>query len=1138
MKKSVIGLLGALTLITVSTYSQGLPPYFDLRNYQGQNYVSPVKNQEGGTCWIFATMASLESNLLINGEWSTQGESGSPDLAEYHLDWWNGFNQYYNEDINPTSGNGLEVHVGGDCLIATAYFSRGEGAVRDIDGQSFYTPPTRKSPSYHYYFPRHVEWLTAGPDLERIDEIKNALMTHGAITTAIHFEEDLMSDYLHYQPPDDPRLTNHAVAIIGWDDNLNTPASQPGAWLCKNSFGISWGIRGYFWVSYYDKYCGQHPTEGAISFYDIEPMQYDKVYSYDYHGWRDTKTDCEAVFAAFTAQGSISGSEYLEAVGFYTAVDSVNYVAKIFNSFNGKELENEVSSVSGYMAHKGYHTIDLTQPLQLLATDKFYIYLQLSDGGYAYDRTSEVEITLGEKYQATVVSTTWPEQTYFFYDLDWHDLAFVDTSASFCLKGYSKIDNDADGINDILDNCPDEFNEDQADSDGDRLGDICDPCPNDVLNDVDADGVCGDIDNCPEYPNPNQDDNDNDGIGNSCDNCYGHYNPDQLDSDGDGAGDLCDECPYDPDDDIDYDGVCGDVDNCPDEFNPEQDDSNGDGVGDVCEPHHVLSTVPLPNRADISPQISMQAIYDNALDDNAIGSTEVLACGFLSGTHENAVQYDPALRQLSITPVSPFLAGERVEIVLSTAMGLLNSSYSWSFDIETKPSETSFEPPFAYLASPEAPFAVLASELNGDGRVDLIISGFESDQVWILYNNGNGEFNSPLALSTASGPLGLAAGDFDRDGWVDLACVNQNAASLSVYKNSGSGFDLVANLETGDSPLEVKAADLNGDGHLDLVTADFGPSFGIGQYSVFLNNGDGSFQPRNNYIAITRVSSFTLGDFDADGDIDLAGGDLNNDTIMVYYNNRQGYFGARRLFDAGMYPVAITSGDFDGDGDIDLATANQLGNSVSILFNNGKGRFLSNVEYPVGQSPAAVTRGDFDGDGDLDIAALNRASGTLTLLENAGGGVFLAQPGRYLGTEPASLVAADFDGDETLDLAVALKAQNQAAVLLNKVSTDIAGDDMANLPDVFRLEQNYPNPFNPATTITFTLPSRAEVSLDIYDILGRKIRTLAGESMEAGEHTINWDGQDNSGHPAASGIYFYRLKTGNFIASRKMLLLK
>jgi hypothetical protein len=95
------------------------------------------------------------------------------------------------------------------------------------------------------------------------------------------------------------------------------------------------------------------------------------------------------------------------------------------------------------------------------------------------------------------------------------------------------------------------------------------------------------------------------------------------------------------------------------------------------------------------------------------------------------------------------------------------------------------------------------------------------------------------------------------------------------------------------------------------------------------------------------------------------------------------------------------------------------------------------------------------------------------------------------------------------------------------------------LPKEYELAQNYPNPFNPTTVIRFALPKESPVTLEIYNILGVKVRTLiAGETMNAAVHSRVWDGRDDAGLSVPSGIYFYRLHAGEFVASRKMTLLK
>jgi hypothetical protein len=135
-----------------------------------------------------------------------------------------------------------------------------------------------------------------------------------------------------------------------------------------------------------------------------------------------------------------------------------------------------------------------------------------------------------------------------------------------------------------------------------------------------------------------------------------------------------------------------------------------------------------------------------------------------------------------------------------------------------------------------------------------------------------------------------------------------------------------------------------------------------------------------------------------------------------------------------------------------------------------------------------------------------------------------------------TLTGATYDG---------MPIEGQDCVIIIRKKKAGAISDLSNTarlttdaPDRVSLGSNYPNPFNPETDILFSLPERTQVSLVIYNILGEKVRILVTGDMDAGIHTIHWDGTDEDGNKVASGIYFYRLKADDFAETKKMILMK
>jgi len=99
-------------------------------------------------------------------------------------------------------------------------------------------------------------------------------------------------------------------------------------------------------------------------------------------------------------------------------------------------------------------------------------------------------------------------------------------------------------------------------------------------------------------------------------------------------------------------------------------------------------------------------------------------------------------------------------------------------------------------------------------------------------------------------------------------------------------------------------------------------------------------------------------------------------------------------------------------------------------------------------------------------------------------------------------------------------------------------DDFSDVPEEFTIFQNYPNPFNPITTIRYDMPEQAYVTLTIYDLMGREVKQLVSGRVVSGVHRVVWDGTDSFGKPVGAGLYLYRIQAGNYLQTKKMLIIK
>jgi hypothetical protein len=193
-----------------------------------------------------------------------------------------------------------------------------------------------------------------------------------------------------------------------------------------------------------------------------------------------------------------------------------------------------------------------------------------------------------------------------------------------------------------------------------------------------------------------------------------------------------------------------------------------------------------------------------------------------------------------------------------------------------------------------------------------------------------------------------------------------------------------------------------------------------------------------------------------------------------------------------------------------------------------------------------MARQDYDGNGKIE-SFITEVSGLLAKLKaklpkDSTGAVISAakdstkiynRPDLVQGIWNYNLIIEDrSNGIHNPSYTIALLQASLAAITTSVEKSD------ANIPGSFTLGQNYPNPFNPTTTISFSLPQRSNVRLDIYDILGKQVATLINETRAAGNWNIEWNGLDRYGRHIASGVYFYRLEAGSFMSVKKMVMLK
>ena len=360
-----------------------IPASYDLRPE-----MPAVRDQDPfGTCWTFSAMAAAESNLIHEKAILTKD---SADLSEWYLAYY-GYNDE-SEDLPSFTYDSSEVEyydAGGDDWRSAAILTRGTGFLEEASAPYPQSAAGAYSPDLkaRKYKLNNVLYLGNLGEREvrlkdaRINTVKEAIMEYGAVSIGIYQGEFTAASGAYFRDTDEIG-TNHAVTIVGWDDdyavsNFADPAgipSEDGAWIVRNSWGNTWGDEGYYYVSY---------EEGSLNdgvVYDTAAApDKEKIYQYDPLGLCRFVTYESADPVWFANIFTASRNEKINSVSFYTSHANSTCTVKIYKDCGSDPTDGTLAvQKSLTVAAPGYNTVELDEEIVVAKNRKFSVVVSVA----------------------------------------------------------------------------------------------------------------------------------------------------------------------------------------------------------------------------------------------------------------------------------------------------------------------------------------------------------------------------------------------------------------------------------------------------------------------------------------------------------------------------------------------------------------------------------------------------------------------------------------------------------------------------------------------------------------------------------------------------------------------------------------
>ncbi|MCJ8307326.1 MAG: VCBS repeat-containing protein [Nitrosopumilus sp.] len=239
---------------------------------------------------------------------------------------------------------------------------------------------------------------------------------------------------------------------------------------------------------------------------------------------------------------------------------------------------------------------------------------------------------------------------------------------------------------------------------------------------------------------------------------------------------------------------------------------------------------------------------------------------------------------------------------------------------------------------------------------NFIVSSSNTDaNVGIFLSNDDGTFESVKSYDNISRANGVAVGDFNEDGNLDIVTANYFDNTVNVLLSLGDNtYGEPTSFATDLTPISVAVGDFNEDGHLDIISSN--SSYTV---SVLLGNGDGTFSTHLSFSTYSNTG-IDIGDFNGDGHLDFVSVQFRSSYAYIYLGNGDGTFDYFSYLYVNYQPISVAVGDFNGDGDLDFVTGNYYSRSVTTLLGIGDGTFGSQTTIPAGSDVRSIAVGMYD----------------------------------------------------------------------------------------------------------------------------------------------------------------------------------